>query len=84
MAIRPASIFPFLKGSRPYSLYVLCVLMLVYLLNQANRFLLGVTGKEVVKDLHFGEYICLPNITSSLPDNVSCVGACIEIKLKEK
>lgn len=76
MAIRPASILPFLKGTKPYNLYVLVVLMLVFTLNQKDRFLLGVTGDVVVKELKFGDYSCSPNnsqmLRSKSCDGVSC------------
>ena len=84
MAIRPATILPFLRGARPYSLYVLFVLVLVYTLNQADRFLLSVTGTKIVRDLRFGQFKCQPNTSHSLPDNVSCVGACVGIAHEEK
>ena len=79
MAIRPATILPFLKGTRPYSLYVLVVLMLVFTLNQKDRFLLGVTGDAVVKALRFGDYSCSPN-KSNVSGSGSCDSSCAKLR----
>ena len=79
MAVRPSAILPFLKGTRPYALYVLCVLMLVFTLNQMDRFLLGVTGGVIVKDLRFGDYSCSPNSSSG-----TCNSSCAEQKTKRE
>ncbi len=67
-------------GARPYSLYVLGVLMVVYLTNQMDRFLLGVASRDIAHDLHFAQFGCFPDTTSHLPRNSSCIGACIGIK----
>ena len=79
MAIRPAAILPFLKGSKPYGLYVLCVLMIVYTLNQKDRFLLGVTGGAIVRDLQFGDYACSPNRSYHSPNRSSCDDSCVKL-----
>lgn len=83
MAIRPATILPFLKGTRPYTLYVLCVLMIVFTLNQKDRFLLGVTSGKITKELNFGEKTCLPNSTSNFSSPAVCSKTCIGLKFQE-
>lgn len=66
-------------ASRPYALYVLLVLMIVYLLNQADRFILGVCSEEISRDLQFGERECLVN-QSDIGKNVSCNTNCHQWK----
>ena len=83
MAIRPATILPFLKGTRPYALYVLVVLMLVFTLNQKDRFLLGATGDAVVKALHFGDFSCTPNKTN-VSSSGSCDSSCAKLKTRSE
>lgn len=89
MAISPAAILPFLKGTRPYALYVLCVLMVVFMLNQKDRFLLGVTGRVVAKDLGFGDRSCVPHVPamnnkSNISSSTLCDGECLEIRHEEE
>eukprot|EP00753_Platysulcus_tardus_P002744 PLAT11858.1.p1 GENE.PLAT11858.1~~PLAT11858.1.p1 ORF type:complete len:470 (-),score=246.17 PLAT11858.1:83-1492(-) len=43
------------KSGQGYSLYVLLLLLLTYLTNQLDRYLLGITSKELERDLHFGD-----------------------------
>ena len=61
--------------NKPYALYVLLVLMIVYLLNQTDRFILGVCSEEISEDLEFGKLECLVN-QSSIGNNVSCDTNC--------
>lgn len=53
-----------LQSASPYSLYVLVVLMVVYLLNQLDRFVLGIAGKSLARDLHFGQLGCYLDSTN--------------------
>lgn len=61
--------------NRPYALYVLLVLMTVYLLNQTDRFILGICSKEISSDLQFGEHKCFVN-QHAIGENVSCNTNC--------
>lgn len=57
--------------------------MLVYFLNQLDRFVLGIAGQNISRDLNFGRLGCFYNFTAlSEPEfsNVSCGGACLGIK----
>ena len=84
MAVRPAAILPFLKETRPYALYVLVVLMVVFTLNQKDRFLLGVTSGTVVRKLHFGDYSCSPNTSNvSGGSSGSCDSSCAELRTQK-
>jgi len=67
-----------LTAAQPYSLYILVILMVVYLLNQLDRFVLGIASKDLVRDLKFGEKSCFLN-TSELDSNLSCSTYCNEI-----
>ncbi len=69
MTLRLHSVVALVGSARPYSLYVLLVLMVVYLLNQLDRFVLGIAGKSLARDLHFGTLSCYLNSSSS--SNVS-------------
>lgn len=44
-------------------IYILLVMLLVYLLNQLNRFTISITAKYVGADLEFGVRACIPNET---------------------
>ena len=83
MAVRPASILPFLKETRPYALYVLVVLMVVFTLNQKDRFLLGVTGGAVAKELRFGDYACSPN-KSNISSSETCDSSCAKQRTQKE
>ena len=80
MALRLNSLVALVRHARARSLYGLLVLMVVYLLNQMDRFILGIASKEIGRDLHFAQFACFPNTSSSPPDNASCVGACTSFK----
>lgn len=82
MALRVSSLPAFLKSSKPYALYVLFMLMLVYLFNQMDRFVLGIASRSIAEELDFAHFGCFPNSSAAeeLPDNASCVGACMNIK----
>ena len=43
-----------------YSIYVLFLLLLSYLLNQLDRYTVGVTSIPMAQDIHFGDKGCLP------------------------
>ena len=62
-----------------YSLYVLFVLLLAYLLNQLDRYTLPIVTSSAGYDLHYGDLVCMKtkslsdvfeenNITSSITD----------------
>ena len=77
-----------LRSARPYSLYVLLILMVVYLLNQLDRFVLGIAGKSLSTDLKFGDRSCFLNIsgTSNTTTNVttSCLVTCNGINSEDE
>jgi len=60
----------------PYTLYVLMVLMVMYLLSQTDRFILGVCSEELSRDLRFGNQECLVNESAIGGNNVSCDTDC--------
>lgn len=79
MVLTAASLPRLFRGARPYHIYVLGLLMLVYLVNQMDRFLLGIASRNIAHDLHFAQFGCYPNTSAHIPHNVSCIGACIGI-----
>lgn len=80
MALRLASLIALVRHARSRSLYGLLILMVVYLINQMDRFILGIASKQIGRDLHFAQFACFPNTSSPPPDNASCVGACTSFK----
>lgn len=54
------------RQASAYSLFVLFVMLMAYLLNQLDRYTLPITAKYVGFDLKFGELRCLPNFTELL------------------
>ncbi|CAH1272345.1 SPNS2 [Branchiostoma lanceolatum] len=58
--------------SEGYPLYVLCVLLVTYLLNQLDRYILATTSAPMAQDIHFGDMGCLENSTVTLPGNITC------------
>ena len=60
---RLQSVMARLGTAKPYSLYTLLILMIVFLHNQLNRFVLGIAGKSLAKDLQFGKKSCYLNTT---------------------
>lgn len=47
-----------LKSAGKYPTYVLFILMLVYLVNQMDRYVLAVSSEQMACDVHFGKRIC--------------------------
>ena len=78
MARPVSSLLPTRRGC--YSFYVLAVLMIVYLVNQLDRFILGIAGKSLSRELNFAQFGCFANTSSLFLANTSCVGACVHIK----
>jgi len=54
-----------------YSIYVLFMLLLTYLINQLDRFLLGIVTKPMSQDLGYGDWACMRN-ESVKSDAVIC------------
>ncbi len=52
------------RKASPYSIYVLLILLLTYLLNQLCRYALPIVAKEMAQEIHFGDkvyfYVFLP------------------------
>ena len=61
---------------RAYKLYVLLVMMVLYLINQMDRFVLGIGSQSISQDLQFGEMSCHPNASLS---NGSCQDECSKL-----
>lgn len=62
------------RKAKLYSLYVLAVLFLVYMLNQLDRYALPIVNIETAQELHYGERSCLKtkfNNDSSLCNNLN-------------
>ncbi|XP_078605979.1 MFS-type efflux pump MSMEG_3705-like [Branchiostoma floridae x Branchiostoma japonicum] len=61
--------------SEGYPLYVLCVLLATYLLNQLDRYILATTSAPMARDIHFGDQVCLENDTVTYTGNITCKSA---------
>ena len=46
---------------RLYSIHVLLMLLLTYLVNQLDRFLLGIVTKPMSQELDYGDWACMRN-----------------------
>ena len=46
------------RTAKPYSLYVLLILLLTYLLNQLDRYALSITGIEIAQEFKYGDKSC--------------------------
>jgi hypothetical protein len=57
---------PWYRTLTPYKLYVLLLLLVTYLLNQLDRYMLAITSKSMAQEIHFGDKACMKN--SSFPD----------------
>ena len=65
-----------LLRSSGYSLYVLALLTLAYLLNKMDRYMLAVVARPSAQEIHFGDQGCMPNDTakSSLEEADCAIG----------
>ena len=77
MAVKPRSALSLLLSASPYALYVLLVLMVVYLLNQLDRFVLGIAGRSIARDLQFGQLGCY--LDDNRTDNITNISSCSTI-----
>lgn len=48
------------RQANAYSLYILFVMLVVYMLNQLDRYALSITSVETAQSLHYGDKSCLP------------------------
>ncbi|XP_074655462.1 MFS-type efflux pump MSMEG_3705-like [Tubulanus polymorphus] len=66
-----------LRRAGLYSLYVLLLLLIAYLLNQLDRYTLAIVSTPIAQELHYGDEVCMPN-TSYTPaqrSGVDCKNA---------
>lgn len=69
---------PWWHNIRPYSCYVLLMLLLAYLLNQLDRYMLSITIKPLSQELKFGDKGCMVNESvNSYGDKFTCNGTSI-------
>lgn len=61
----------FLKA-KPYSLYVLLLLLITFMLNQLDRFVLPITSIPTAQELEFGDKSCLKFDNASSSDGKVC------------
>ena len=57
------------RQAKAYSLYVLVILLLIYVLNQLDRYALSITSVEIAQSLKYGDKSCLP--LPGFPKNIS-------------
>lgn len=53
------SYFAVFLNAKPYSLYVLFILLVTFMLNQLDRFVLPITAVKSAQELEFGDRACL-------------------------
>ena len=66
-------------SSTVYKLYVLVVMMALYLINQMDRFVLGIGSREITNELQFGDMTCHPNLTLT-GGNETCQDDCSSLR----
>ena len=54
-------VYRMIRGVKPYALYVLLMMLLVYLLNQLDRYTLPIVTTSVGYDLRYGDKVCMAN-----------------------
>ena len=52
---------PWYRTLTPYKLYVLLILLVTYLLNQLDRYMLAISSKAMAQEIHFGDKACMKN-----------------------
>lgn len=59
-----------------YPMYALVLLLLAYLLNQLDRYMLAITTKPLAQEIHYGDLACMKNSSyhSKSEVNVTCNG----------
>ena len=55
-----------------YSIVVLILLTLTYLVNQLCRYMLNITTKPIAQEIHYGDIVCLKNTSLKLPSDLNC------------
>ncbi len=54
-------VYRMVRGVKPYAHWVLLMMLLVYLINQLDRYTLPIVVTEVGYDLHYGNEVCMVN-----------------------
>ena len=67
------------SSSTVYKLYVLVVMMSLYLINQMDRFVLGIGSREITNELQFGDMTCHPNLNLT-GGNETCQDDCSSLR----
>ncbi|MBN3299814.1 SPNS1 protein, partial [Amia calva] len=66
-----------------YPVYVLCLLLITYLLNQLDRYILAIVILPLAQEIHFGDKSCLSNRTTrpgpELCNNASSDSQCVSL-----
>ena len=65
-----------------YSIYVLVILLVAYLLNQLDRYMLAITNPSMSRDVGYGKLGCFKNL--SLPESAFQGVKCTNETSKEK
>ena len=66
-----------------YSLYVLMLFVIAYLLNQLDRYMLGIVTRPMAQDLEYGDQACMANSSFSSKEmvGITCSNATTEQRL---
>ncbi|XP_041370209.1 MFS-type efflux pump MSMEG_3705-like isoform X2 [Gigantopelta aegis] len=69
----------FMRDLKPYNMYVLFLLLITYLLNQLDRYMLAITSKSMAQDVHFGDQACMVNTSFTAPEtkDIKCNGTTV-------
>ena len=59
------------SSRQAYKLYVLLVMMILYLINQMDRFVLGIGNRAITSELKIGDIVCHSNPDHNPSHNLS-------------
>ncbi|XP_032786983.2 MFS-type efflux pump MSMEG_3705 isoform X2 [Daphnia magna] len=65
---KSAKFFSFLSSKQNlYSIYVLLLFLITYLLNQLDRYMLAIVTKPLAQEIHYGDQGCMTNTSAASP-----------------
>lgn len=63
-----------------YSIYVLILLLIAYLLNQLDRYMISICTKPMAQDIHYGTQACMKNSSYTSAGGVNCTTSIDELR----
>ena len=70
------------RKASPYSIFVLIILLLAYLVNQFDRYALAIVSKPMAQEIHFGDKSCMLRNNVSASYSKDCANRNITVYRK--